>query len=211
MIARFGEERKPRPWTMPHAEIAHLRALVDRRDQIVEMRKAEQNRFEACVDPLMAKHVRRSITRLEKDERMLDAKIARHIAAHEPLRRVSDALQTECGVGPQTTAVLLGHLPELGHLNRQRVAALVGLAPRVHASGPRTGDIGIVGGRRRLRRALYMAAITATRCNQWIAPFYRHLRARGKPAKVALVACGRKLAIRLNTIAAKALADLQPT
>jgi len=210
MIARFGAEREPRLWTMPQAETAHLRALVDRRDQVVEMRTSEQNRLEACADPFIARDLRRSIARLEKAVCALDATIAAHIAAHEPLKRVSEALQTEAGVGAQTAAVLLAHLPELGHINRQRVAALVGFAPYVHESGQRKGTVGIVGGRRRLRRALYMAAISAARWNHWIAPLYRRLRERGKPAKVALVACGRKLVIRLNTIAARTHANTQP-
>lgn len=210
LIAQFGEANQPRCWTAPHAEITRLRALVDRRDQIIAQRQREQGHLESCADPIIAREIRRSIARLEKDEKTYDAKIARDLNEHEQLRRLSEALQGEAGVGLQTAAALLAYLPELGTLNRQQVAALVGLAPFNRDSGSAAGKRAIGGGRRRLRRALYMAAVSAGRFNTWIRPMYRRLLERGKLKKVALVACGRKLAIRLNSIAAKVLAELPP-
>jgi len=205
VIAQFGESNKPRPWSLPAAETTRLRALVDRRDQIVELRKQEQNHLETCADSTIATSIRKSIARLAKLEKQLDAQLAAHLQEHEPLRRLSEALQGESGVGLQTAANLIAYMPELGSLNRQKVAAMVGFAPYNKDSGKQEGKRSIQGGRRRLRRALYMAAISASRFNPWISTIYQRLIQRGKPKKVALVACGRKLAIRLNSIAAGVL------
>lgn len=207
LIAQFGEANRPRCWTAPQAEITRLRALVDRRDQIIAQRLQEQGHLESCPDQTIAREIRRKIARLKKDEQAYTDKIARVLSEDARLRRLSEALQAEEGVGLQTAAALLAYLPELGTLNRQQVAALVGLAPFNRDSGTAEGKRAISGGRRRLRRALYMAAITAARFNTWIGPMYRRLVERGKLKKVALVACGRKLAIRLNSIAAKVLAE----
>jgi len=205
VIARFGEAIEPRLFTPPAPEVLHLRALVDRRDQIIEQRKQEQNRLDVMSNPIIAKELRASVKRLRASEKTYTEHIAKHIAQHDQLRRLSAALQEEAGVGLQTAATLLAHLPELGTLNRQGIAALGGLAPYDQASGARDGRRAIYGGRRRLRRALYMAAITAGRCSPWLSDIYKKLIQRGKPAKVALIACARKLLIRLNSIAAKAL------
>lgn len=207
VIARFGEATRPRLFTPPPPEVLHLRALVERRDQVIEQRKQEQNRLDVMSNPVIAKELRASVKRLRASELAYTKHIAKHIAAHETLRRLSEALQQEAGVGLQTAATLLAHLPELGTLNRQEIAALGGLAPYDQASGTRDGKRAIYGGRRRLRRALYMAAITAGRCSDWLGEVYRKLRERGKPAKVALIACARKLLVRLNSIAAKALRE----
>jgi transposase len=201
VIARFGEATKPRLFTPPPPEVLHLRALVERRDQIIEQRKQEQNRLEVQPNPVIAKELRASVKRLRASEQTYTKHIAQHIAKHEALSHLSAALQQEAGVGLQTAATLLAHLPELGTLNRQEVAALSGVAPYDQASGSRDGKRAIAGGRRRLRRALYMAAITAGRCSPWLSEIYQKLIKRGKPAKVAIIACARKLLVRLNTIA----------
>ncbi len=208
MIAQFGESTRPRGCTMPEEQVTRLRALVDRRDQIIEQRKSEQNHLETCADPAIAKEVRRSIARLKKDEAAYTKRIGEHIASDDRMRRLSEALQTESGVALQTVASLLAYLPEIGSLNRQTIAALVGLAPYNRDSGEQRGKRSIYGGRRRLRKALYMAAISASRWNAWVSETYQRLLQRGKLKKVALVACGRKLAIRLNSIAAKVLKDI---
>lgn len=205
VIAQFGEATKPRIFTTPTHEVVHLRALVDRRDQIIELRKQEQNHLEAKPAAFIAKDLQASIKRLTKAEKAYTKQIADYIAKHDRLARLSEALQEESGVGLQTAATLLAHLPELGCLNRQQIAALGGLAPYDSASGTHDGKRAIYGGRKRVRRALYLAAVTAGRCSTWLKEAYLKLRQRGKPAKVALIACARKLLIRLNTIAAKAL------
>jgi len=104
------------------------------------------------------------------------------------------------GVGPTTVASLLADLPELGHLNRQEIAALAGLAPYNRDSGRHRGKRSIWGGRRTVRRALYMATLAAMRCNQVICPFAERLKAQGKPFKVVVTACMRKLLVILNTM-----------
>jgi transposase len=205
VIARFGEATKPRLFTPPPHEAIQLRALVDRRDQIVELRKQEENHLEASPAAIIAKELRANIKRLRKTEKDYDKHIKDHIAKHDRLARLSTALQEESGVGLQTAAVLLAHMPELGSLNRQQVAALGGVAPYDHASGTHDGRRAIYGGRRRVRRALYLAATTAGRCSVWLREVYLRLRQSGKAAKVAYIACARKLLVRLNTIAANAL------
>lgn len=205
VIARFGEATRPRALAPIAPEVTRLRALVDRRDQVIELRKQEQNHLEACGDADIAKELKRSIARLQKIELAYTKRIADHLAGDERLAALSTALQSESGVGLQTAATLLAHFPELGQLNRQHAAALGGLAPFNRDSGPRDGRRSIYGGRRRLRRALYMAAVSASRWNAWVSELYRRLLARGKCAKVALIACARKLLVRLNSIAAKAI------
>ena len=184
--------------------------MVDRRDQIIELRKQEQNHLEAKPSAFIAKDLQASIKRLTKAEKTYTKHIADHIAKHDRLARLSKALQDESGVGLQTAATLLAHLPELGTLNRQQIAALGGLAPYDHASGTHDGKRAIYGGRKRLRRALYLSALTAGRCGTWLKDIYQKLLQRGKAPKVALIACARKLLIRLNTIAAKVLNSQAP-
>ena len=205
VIAQFAAATKLRLYTPLVPERLHLRALVDRRDQLIALRQQEQNHLEANPAPLIAKDLRASIKRLLKAEKTYTKHIADHLAKHTQLARLSEALQNESGVGLQTAATLLAHLPELGTLNRQQVAALGGLAPYNHGSGTHDGKRTIYGGRKRLRRALYLAALSAGRFSTWLKDVYTKLRERGKPAKVAFIACARKLLIRLNSIAANVL------
>jgi transposase len=207
VIARFAQATQPRPLTPPSEAVLRLRALVDRRDQVLDMRIQDENRLETIADPLIAREVRANIARLRRIEERYAQQIAAAIEADEGLRAVGDRLQEESGVGLHTTAVLLAHCPELGQLNRQRAAALAGLAPYDRSSGTSERKRTIYGGRQRLRRALYLAAISAVRWNPTLKDLYANLRARGKPAKVALIACARKLLVRLNSLAA---AVLQP-
>lgn len=206
VIARFAAATDPRCTSTPAADTTAVRALIDRRDQIIEMRKQEENRLEAIGDATaIAKELQESIERLTATERHYTQRIADHIAAHQRLQRISECLQEETGVGAQTAAVLLAYFPELGTINRQQAAALAGLAPYDRASGTHDGKRAIFGGRRRLRRALYLAAISAARWSPWLKDVYAALRARGKCAKVALIACARKLLVRLNSLVAAVL------
>ena len=210
VIARFAAATDPRCTSTPAADTTALRALVDRRDQIIEMRKQEENRLEASGDATggdaaIATELRESIERLTATELRYTQQIADHIQAHQRLLRISECLQEETGVGAQTAAVLLAHFPELGTVNRGQAAALAGLAPYDRASGTHDGKRAIFGGRRRLRRALSLAAISAARWSPWLKDVYAALRARGKCAKVALIACARKLLVRLNALVATML------
>ena len=204
VLARFAEATKPRLYALPPENLVRLRALSDRRDQVVDDRVREQNRLEACRDPVIAKDLKASITRLEKAEVKLDKAIVVVIAEDPALKTKSDLLQNESGIGPQTAAILLAQLPELGTVNRQEIGALAGIVPYDRSSGTSDGKRHIYGGRERVRRALYMATLAACRFNQQIADFYQHLIKRGKLEKVARIACARKLLVRLNAVLANA-------
>ena len=205
VIARFAAATKPRCFTPPSTAIAQLRALNDRRDQIIEMRIQEENHLESVTDTIVAKELRDNIKRLKSREKDYTKRMAKAIAQQPELERMSTQLQQEAGVGLQTAVTLMTHCPELGTLNRQQIAALAGLAPYDRSSGTQNGKRAIFGGRKRLRCALYLAAVTASRCSDWLKPIYDKLKAAGKCPKLAHIACARKLLVRLNTLAAALL------
>ena len=130
----------------------------------------------------------------------LDKLIHENIQSDDGLRRKNEIVRSFKGVGPGTSSMLLSHLPELGRLNRQEIAALVGVAPWVCTSGKWTGKSKIWGGRKEVRCMLYMAALAAMRTNQVIADFYQRLISKGKLFKVAITACMRKMLVILNTL-----------
>ena len=176
---------------------AALAELMTRRRQLVEMRVAESNRLE-----LAAKRARRSILSvirtLDKQLANIDRDAQRHIDDHFDGQR--ELLDSVKGVGPVTTLTLLAALPEIGALGRRAIAKLAGLAPIANDSGPRKGQRHIRGGRGEVRAVLYMATLSATRSNPVISAHYQRLLASGKPKKVALVACMRKLLTILNAM-----------
>ena len=165
----------------------------------MEMITAERNRtIQAKGDVL--KHVLEHIDWLKNSLKNIDRDLDRAIRACPAWREKDDLLRSIPGIGPTTAKMLLAELPELGTLNRRRIAALVGVAPLNRDSGTMRGHRSIYGGRRRVRNGLYMAALTASRYNPVIRKFYERLRAAGKRAKVALVACMRKLLTILNSV-----------
>jgi transposase len=186
VIARFAAATKPRPLMPTEPGVTRLRALVDRRDQIIEMRKQEENHLETVTDPVVVKDLKASIRRLEASEKAFTKRLAAAMSDDPELLRISECLQQETGVGPQTAATLIAYLPELGTVNRQQVAALAGLAPYDRASGTHDGKRAIYGGRKRIRKALYLAALAASRWSPWLGDVYTALREKGKCAKVAL-------------------------
>ena len=208
IIARFAAAGRPRLYEPPPEHQRRLRALYDRRQQVIERRVREQNHLESCTDKLICKDIRREIARAQKQEDRLTEEISRHIAADKAAAAKSAALQKVRGVGPGLVATLLAYLPELGTLNRGRIAALVGVAPYDKDSGTYSGKRSVKGGRSQVRRALFMAALSAARYNEECAKLYQRLRARGKPALVALVAVARKLLVHLNAVNRRTLRDL---
>lgn len=210
LLARFGAATSPRLYALPPEHLVRLRAWSDRRDQVVEDRVREENRLEACLDAQVARELEASIARLRKAEDKLDRTIAAIIADDPVLKAQSDLLQKESGIGPQTATILLAQLPELGSVNRQQIGALAGVVPYDRSSGASDGKRHIYGGRARVRTALYMATIAACRFNPPIAAFYQQLLKRGKEKKVAIIACARKLLVRLNSILANAAKPPQP-
>jgi len=210
LIARFAQATEPTPAQRPDPEATRMRALRDRRRQIIEDRVREQNRLEACPDPRLRTEIKRSITRLRKLETSLDQQIERCIERSRALRDKARVLCQAKGVGAQVAATLLAHLPELGQVNRQQIAALAGLAPYAHESGQRKGRRTIYGGPAEVRRILYLAALSAARWDPVLHAFYQRLLDAGKLKRVALIAVARKLLIRLNTRVAQAFPQNPP-
>jgi len=200
MLALYAACVRPRLTPPVTPATAALRELVTRRRQIVDQLTQQRNHREhARLDA-----VRASIARMEQHLRTelegLEALIQQHIDDQPALRRRYDRLQTICGIGPQVARVLVSELPELGVLDRRKLAALVGVAPYNDDSGARRGHRHIRGGRPVVRCALYMAALVAARHNDIIREYYQGLKKRGKPRKVALVACIRKLLNHANAL-----------
>lgn len=199
-LAEFAEKVRPRPNEKVPENRAELDALVLRRRQLVATRTAERNRREATEAKLARKSIDHVLDLLRKEIAKLDAAIVRLIAADDDWRRKSEIVESTPGVGAVTGATLVAELPELGNLNRQEIASLVGLAPFNHDSGSYVGKRRIRGGRSAVRTALYMAALTALRCNPVLQAFSARLKLAGKPFKVVITACMRKLLVILNTL-----------
>jgi transposase len=203
LIARFAQSTQPRLSQQPNAKVRELRALRDRRAQLVEDRIREQNRLEACYDERIAEKIGVSINAIKAAIRSLDKDIVACIKQDGELNAKSTLMQKEKGIGPQVVATLLSHLGELGSVNRQQIAAIGGLAPYDQSSGKWQGRRRIFGGRAEVRSAMYMAALTAIRYDTQLQSYYQKLVANGKQKKVAIIACARKLLVRLNTLLAQ--------
>jgi transposase len=200
VIARFGQHAEPRPAEVRSEKQAELEELVTRRRQLVELRTAEKNRLETATTQTVRQNIRQLVEQLDAQIAQLEQAIEQSIHSDAKLATKAALLVTVPGVGPVTVASLLVDLPELGRLNRQQVAALVGLAPFNRDSGQWHGRRAIWGGRAAVRSVLYMAALTARRLNPVIRAFAQRLEAAGKPFKVVLTACMRKLLVILNTM-----------
>jgi transposase len=200
LIADFGRRVCPEPRPLPDAEQALLAELLSRRGQIIKTLVAENNRLGTARFKEVRRSIEKTIAWLEKQLEQIDAQIDDHITRSPMWRVKEDLLKSVPGVGPATARMLLGHLPELGTLGRREIAALVGLAPFARESGRWRGKRFVSGGRSVVRAALYMAALTASRCNPKLKEFYRRLVDQGKPAKLALTAVMRKLLTILNAI-----------
>ena len=199
VLARFGEAVRPALRPLPAEVTLELRALIARRRQITEMMVAERNRLSGAskgVRKRIDAHIRWLEAELDRADNDLDQSIRQ-----SPIwRENEDLLRSVPGIGPVISRTLLAELPELGHLNRKQIAALVGIAPLNRDSGTLRGRRTIWGGRASVRAVLYMAALVASRRNAVIRAFYNRLRDAGKAPKVALVACMRKLLTILNAM-----------
>ena len=200
VLAIYAQHANVRLFEKPSEKQQELTALVVRRRQLVTLQNAESNRLEQTTVKLAAKSIRHVLDLLRKELKKLDAEIARLIETNDDWRNKAELLQTVPGVGPGTSASLVAELPELGKLNRQQIASLVGLAPFCRDSGQFRGTRSIWGGRAAVRSALYMAAFNAKRCNPIIRAFAQRLQQAGKRPKVVLTACMRKLLVILNTM-----------
>lgn len=199
ILALFGQQVAPEPRPLADEAAQELRALLTRRRQLVDMLSAERHRLD-----LARKRVRKSlkahIAYLERELRISNTELTGLIRESPLWREKDDLLQSVPGIGQITSQTLVAELPELGHLGRREIAALVGVAPLNRDSGTRRGVRHTWGGRSSVRRVLFMAALVAVRWNPTIRTFYQRLIAAGKPKKVALVACMRKLLSILNTM-----------
>lgn len=207
VIADFARSKRIRLADRPSSEEQTLRVLETRRTQIVQDRVRENNRLEAVHDKAMRREILRHIAHLRRLEAALESRIAAHVKSVRTLREKNDVLRRQLGVGPAVASTLLGELPELGQVGRGAIAALAGYAPYPRDSGQIKGRRSIRGGRANVRSRLYMAAVTAIRYPGAIQDRYRRLTDRGKPPKVALVACARILLITLNGRMAEHLAS----
>lgn len=197
ILASFAEKVRPEIRPLPSEDTRDLDALLTRRRQLVEIRAGERNRlYQACsvVRPSIEEHLAWLDARIEE----VDKELQRRIEASSVWREKDRLLRSTPGVGPTLSLALLAGVPELGTLNRQKVSKLVGIAPLNRDSGTLRGTRRIWGGRSDVRNVLYMGTLSAVRHNPVIREFYQRLVSRGKPKKVALVACMRKLLSILN-------------
>jgi transposase len=201
VLARYAAQVRPRLETAWAVGDEDLEALTQRRRQLVEMISAERNRLAAPgASAWTRRQIEQHIQWLERQLAEVERALQGRIQADPELRRRDALLRSVKGVGPVLSATLIVEFPELGGLDQKQAAALAGLAPLNRDSGQRRGARSIWGGRERVRAALYMPTLAAIRCNPAIRALYRRLREAGKPPKVALVACMRKLLVILNAI-----------
>lgn len=199
VLAEMGAALDLQPTVPLSSERRRLADLVARREDIVAMIGQEENRLKQARDAFIRRDIKSHISVLDGRKAKLDEEIASHIDAHADLRRLNARMQTVPGVGGVIAPALIAGLPELGTLDRRKIAALSGLAPHASDSGQRSGKRRIWGGRAQVRRALYLAAFIASRHNPELKAYRKRLEENGKCAKAAIIATARKLLTQLNT------------
>ena len=200
VLAHFAEVVRPPVRPLRDTEAQVLASLVARRHQVMTMLVSEKNRLRSHAAPAVRTRIEAHIAWLEQELDDLDKNLRRTLRQSPVWRDKDDLLRTVPGVGEQVSLTLLAYLPELGTLDRRQIAALVGVAPFNRDSGTLRGKRSVWGGRARVRAALYMGALVASRCNPVIRTFYQKLLAAGKPKKLALTAFMRKLLVILNSM-----------
>lgn len=198
-LALFAERVRPEPRPLPDEAARTLDGLLTRRRQVVDMLVAERNRLTHAL-PAIRRDITQHIRWLERRLHDVNHDLDQTIRSSPVWRAKENLLRTAPGVGPVVSRTLIGDLPELGTLSRKQIAALVGVAPLARDSGTLKGKRLVWGGRAPVRAALYMAALVASRRNPVIRPFYQRLLRAGKPKKLALTACMRKLLTILNAM-----------
>jgi transposase len=200
ILARFAQLQCIPTRSIPTLETQEMNDLVTRKEQLIQMRTMEKNRRHRTTQKAIQKSIDKIIETFDKQIAAIDARIEKMIADNPDWSEKDKILQSVPGVGPKTSQVLISALPELGTINRQEIAALAGVAPFCDDSGKRSGARHIKGGRANVRKALYMAALSAVRYNKTFKAFYERLMAAGKKFKVAIVAAMRKLLSILNVM-----------
>jgi transposase len=199
ILAHFADAVRPTPRPLPDETTPQVEALLQRRRQLLEILVAERHRV-ALAHPTVRDSLAQPIGDLQRMIGEMEATVATVIRTSPAWKAKDDVLQATPGIGPVLSATLQAAVPELGTLNQREIAKLVGLAPLNDESGKRSGARHSRGGRAAVRAVLYMATLTATRCNPVIKAFYQRLLTRGKVHKVALTAAMRKLLVILNTM-----------
>jgi len=200
VLAHFAAAVRPEVRALPDEQREALDELLGRRRQLVGMLVQEKNRLQQARAALVRKDIKSHITILEKRVSGCDGELQQLIHDSPAWKAQEDLLRSFKGIGPVSARTLVAELPELGKLNRKQIASLVGLAPIARDSGTWRGKRAIYGGRAQVREVLYMATLTAIRANDTIRSFYQRLCNAGKPHKVALIACMRKLLTILNAM-----------
>ncbi len=199
ILALFAERVRPEPRPLPDADAQLLAGLLARRRQLLEMLTAERNRLGTALPPVR-RSLHKHIQWLERQLRDVDHDLDQAVQVSPAWRAKEDLLRSVPGIGRVVSRTLVAHLPELGHLSRQQIAKLVGVAPLARDSGTLRGRRLVWGGRAPVRAALYMSALVAARRNPVIRAFSTRLVAAGKPKKLALTACMRKLLTIVNAM-----------
>jgi transposase len=200
VIAHFAEAVKPEPRELPDEAARLLAELVSRRAQLIEMVVAERQREKRASSVRVRKSLARHIAALEKELPVIDGDIDTMVRGSPVWREKEDLLVTFPGIGNTLARSVLADVPELGRLDRRKIASLFGLAPFTRRSGRWKGKSMIAGGRPRARSAIFLAALSAIRCNPVLRGFYQRLLAQGKPKMVALIAVARKIVTILNAM-----------
>ena len=200
VIRNYAEDNQPSLWKAPPQWAGELAELVQRRDQLVNMRKDEKNRMDPPPDPAALKSIKEHLRFLDRSITKIEEAIAQTVAAYPDLKRAVKRLCQVKSIGLLTAQALLSAIPDLGSYSDRQIASLAGLAPFNHDSGKHKGRRCIQGGRSQARKALYMAAVVAAHHNPILSAFYQRLVEKGKPKKVALTAVMRKLLILANRI-----------
>ena len=200
ILARFAQLQCLPTRPVPTKETQEMNDLVARKEQLIQMRTMEANRLHVARQKPIKKSIEKIIETFDKQIADIDARIEQMIETNPDWSEKDKILQSVPGVGAKTSQVLISALPELGTLNRQEIAALVGVAPFCKDSGKKSGERHIKGGRANVRSALYMATFSAIQWNKTFKAFFDRLMAAGKKYKVALIAAMRKLITVLNVM-----------
>jgi transposase len=203
MLARFIRDVPLTIVPLPTEDLRHFRDLLDRRHQLIEMKTMEKNRLSSTTLKAARKSLEKHIAWIERELKAIDADLDRRIEANPQWAEIDRILQSIPGFGPQVSRSLIGHLPELGQVDRKVIGHLVGVAPMANDSGTTEGARHIVGGRWQVRNLLYMAAVVAIRYNPVGKALYERLRSRGKSGKSAVIAVAHKLLTIANAMVAK--------
>ena len=203
VISRYGEVVEPSLVACQSDHEKKHRALVDRRNQLLGLINQEKNRLNQCWDEDAKRSVQEVLEFLKKQLKQVDEQLAKMLKTDQEHARLIEILSSIKCVGPVLISTLITSMPELGKLNREQIAKLVGVAPINRDSGSKSGKRSVGGGRSHVRRVLYMAAIVGIRHNSVLKAYYAHLKSKGKESKVAIVACMRKLLSIMNTMVRK--------